>query len=378
VRPNVILGGLVALVLAGTLAAAQDAPPPGLQTGPAEVAPHWTRNPGFPTTIPEGTAFHIVERGDTLWDLAARFLDNPYLWPQLWDTNKYIEDAHWIYPGDPIVLPAVDIITEAAGEELALGPPEGIVDEFEMEPGMEGVPGAPGVAGAALRPVTEETALQCAMYVVPDEEDDSLYIVGSEQGGDKVALAERDIVYLSKGSNAGVKAGDLYSLHHASYPVHHPVNGSRIGTKVETTGWVKVILVQEDTATAVIEESCIDVHAADYLKPFERVNVPMVVRRPPSDRLTPPTGRVDRFVVDLQDDATMAGEGSYVIINAGSQDGASPGTVFTIYRVMYPSVPTPRNVVGEVTVVAARETTSTAKITYSREEIMVGDQVEMR
>jgi hypothetical protein len=378
VRPNVILGALVALVLAGTLAGAQDAPPPGIQTGPAEVAPHWTRNPSFPTTIPEGTAFHIVERGDTLWDLAGRYLDNPYLWPQLWDTNKYIEDAHWIYPGDPIVLPAIDVITEAAGEELALGGPEGIVDEFGMEPGMEAAPGGPGAAGAALRPVTEETALQCAMYVVTDGEDESLYIVGAEQGGDKVALAERDIVYLSKGSNAGVKAGDLYSLHHVSYPVRHPVSGSRIGTKVETTGWVKVILVQEDTASAVIEESCIDVHAADYLKPFERVNVPMVVRRPPSDRLTPPTGKLDRYIVDLQDDATMGGAGQMVIIDAGSRDGVSAGTVFTIYRVMYPSVPTPRNVVGEVTVVAARETTSTAKITYSREEIMVGDQVEMR
>jgi hypothetical protein len=45
---------------------------------------------------------------------------------------------------------------------------------------------------------------------------------------------------------------------------------------------------------------------------------------------------------------------------------------------MYPSVPTPRNVVGEVTVVSTRGSTSTAKITYSSEEIMVGDQVELR
>ena len=45
---------------------------------------------------------------------------------------------------------------------------------------------------------------------------------------------------------------------------------------------------------------------------------------------------------------------------------------------MYPSVPTPRNVVGELTVVATRSSTSTAKVTYSREEIMVGDQVELR
>jgi hypothetical protein len=376
VRPNAILGGLVVLALAGGLASAQDAPA-GLQTGPATVATHWTKNTNYPTTVPEGTAFHIVERGDTLWDLASRYLQNPYLWPQIWDANKHITDAHWIYPGDPVLFPDMSVIAEGAGEELAMGGPEGVGEGFEAEGLMEG-PGGPGGAAAALRPVTEEISLQCAMYVVSDREDESLHIVGSELGGDKNALAERDIVYLSQGSNDGVRAGDMYSLHHASYDVRHPVTGRKIGTKVETTGWVKVILVQEDTATAVVEESCIDIHAADYLRPFERVNVPMVVQRARSDRLTPPTGKVDRHVIDLQDDATMTGEGGFVIIDAGADDGVSPGSVFSIYRVMYPSVPTPRNVVGELTVVATRSSTSTAKVTYSREEIMVGDQVELR
>jgi len=375
VRPNAILGGLVGLALAGTLAAAQDAPT-GLQTGPATVAQHWTKNSSYPTTVPEGTAFHIVERGDTLWDLASRYLQNPYLWPQIWDANKHITDAHWIYPGDPVLFPDMSVIAESAGEELALGGPEGVGEGFEAE-GLMGE-GAGGGAAAALRPVTEETALQCAMYVVRKEENEDLYIIGSELGGDKVALSERDIVYLSQGSNDGVRAGEVYSLHHTSYPVVHPVTGRKIGTKVETSGWVKVILVQENSATAVIEESCIDIHAADYLKPFERVNVPMVVSRPHADRLTPPTGKVDRHVVDLQDDATMVGEGSFVIIDAGSEDGVSPGSVFSIYRIMYPSVPTPRSVIGEVTVVKTRNATSTAKITYSSQEIMVGDQVELR
>jgi len=56
----------------------------------------------------------------------------------------------------------------------------------------------------------------------------------------------------------------------------------------------------------------------------------------------------------------------------------APGSVFTVYRIMYPSVPTPRNVVGEATVVSVRERTATAKVTYSSAEVLVGDQVEMR
>src|SRR5262249_60471868 len=100
-------------------------------------------------------------------------------------------------------------------------------------PGEEGAAGGAGPDGgtgggpaaAALIPVTEEVTLQCADYVLPDHEDDSLEIIGSEQGNAKLGLAERDIVYLNKGSNSGVKAGELYSIHHATYAVKHPESG---------------------------------------------------------------------------------------------------------------------------------------------------------
>jgi len=378
VRPKLILGGLVTLVLAAGFVLAQDAPA-GIQAGPATIAPHWTKNSSFPTSIPEGAAYYIVVRGDTLWDISGRYLKNPYLWPQIWDQNKYITDAHWIYPGDPLVLPKLAVVAEQAGQAPAAGGPEGVAGEGEVALGE--VPGA-GEAGAgaaaALGPVTEEMALQCAMYVVQDREDESLYLVGSEQGADKVGLSERDIVYLNKGSNAGVKAGDLYTLHHVAYPVRHPVSGKKIGTKIETTGWVKVILVQEDTACAVVEQACLDIHAGDYLKPFEKVNVPMVVRRPPAECCEPANGKIVRHVVDLQEDATIAGEGQFVTIDAGTEDGVAPGSLFSVFRSMYPSVPTPRSPVGMATVVAVREKTATAKITYSKYEVFVGDEVELR
>jgi hypothetical protein len=371
VTPKLILVGCVTVVIAAGGALAQDAPT-GLQTGPAAVAPHSTKNTGYPTAIPEGTAYYIVQRGDTLWDLAGRFLNNHYLWPQIWDANKYIKDAHWIWPGDPVLFPKLSMVAEQAGQAPEV-------------PGPEGLGEAPGALGAGegstasqLGPVTEEMTLQCAQYVVDEREDESLYLLGSEQGSDKVALAERDIVYLSKGSNAGVKPGDLYTMHHVAYPLRHPVSGKKIGTKVETTGWAKVLVVTENSACAIVEQACADIHAGDYLKPFEKVNVPMTVRRVPTDCCNPPNGKVTRYVVDLQDDATIAGTGQLVTIDAGTDDGVAPGSIFSVYRVMYPSVPTPRNVVGEATVVSVRGRTSTAKVTYSRNEIVVGDQVELR
>jgi hypothetical protein len=378
VRPKLILGGLVAVAMvAGALSAQEPPQPAGLQTGPATIAPHWTKNTSFPTAIPEGAVYYIVVRGDTLWDVSARFLKNPYLWPQIWNENKYIKDAHWIYPGDPLVLPKIALVAEQAGQAPGAGEPEGLGPEGPIPGMVEPGEGEVGAA-ASLGPVTEELSLQCASYVTSDREDQSLFLVGSEEGTDKYALADRDIVYLNKGSNAGVKAGDLYSLHHVAYGVKNPVTGKKLGTKVETTGWLKVILVQENTACAVIEQACADIHAGDFLKPFEKVNVPMVVRRALEECCSTENGKTTRHVVDLQDDVSIAGTGLFVTIDAGTDDGVAPGTVFSVYRLMYPSVPTPRNVVGEATVVAVRERISTAKITYARKEIMLGDQVQLR
>jgi hypothetical protein len=45
---------------------------------------------------------HLVQRGDTLWDLCNRYYQNPYAWPKVWSYNPQIANPHWIYPGDQV------------------------------------------------------------------------------------------------------------------------------------------------------------------------------------------------------------------------------------------------------------------------------------
>lgn len=47
---------------------------------------------------------HVVVKGDTLWDISALFLEQPWLWPKLWRLNPEINNPHLIYPGDIITL----------------------------------------------------------------------------------------------------------------------------------------------------------------------------------------------------------------------------------------------------------------------------------
>lgn len=47
---------------------------------------------------------YIVKDGDTLWDIAAVFLYNPFLWPNIHKDNAYIKNPHLILPGYKLTI----------------------------------------------------------------------------------------------------------------------------------------------------------------------------------------------------------------------------------------------------------------------------------
>lgn len=101
----------------------------------AAPAAAWGQEAGQP-------ASHTVRRGDTLWDLAQRYLGDPFLWPQIFRLNTdVVEDPHWIYPGEVLRL---------SGEGIAAVP-----SEDTPPPEAEPQPAAPQAEGEYEYPMPE-------------------------------------------------------------------------------------------------------------------------------------------------------------------------------------------------------------------------------
>lgn len=59
------------------------------------------------------TITHTVVRGDTLWDLARKYLGNSTRWPEIYNLNKNkIKDPHWIYPGQVFTIKAGESVSK--------------------------------------------------------------------------------------------------------------------------------------------------------------------------------------------------------------------------------------------------------------------------
>ena len=301
-------------------------------------------------------------------------MGDPYLWPQVWDENRYILDSHWIYPGDPLVIPGRPQVVPEAGPPPSEEPPPVEPDLPYQQPQPEPVPEAVPMI-APLLPVADAQDLYCSGFIDVEHRFSDLWVAGSENHDHKLHFGDGDVIYLSQGRNQGMQPGDRFAVHRITRAVQHPSTGDDLGTFVRRLGRVRIMLTQENTSTAVVEMACEDIRASDELVPWEEIPVPMRRSLPEFDRYDwVASGGATGHVVHLADDRISVAAGHIVHTNLGVAAGVAPGDVLTLYRDVSEL---PRIMVAQAVVLTVESTTSTALLTDQARDTVVGDLVEV-
>jgi hypothetical protein len=375
-----VAASVLVLVASGSLvfgadgdAATSTRPPKNLKL----VGDHWT--PWDPPAASDGA--YTIQRGDTFWDLSGKWLGDPHLWPQVWDQNRYVLDSHWIYPGDPLNIPARPNVVPpegpAASNETPAAPEPETADAGNLaDDAAIAAPAAvsPTTASTpAMIQVADERDLYCSGWIEDKHDPALLKIIGAEK--EKIMQAHDDVVYLNQGRSQGIAAGAEYAVVRPDHKVTHPATKESVGMFTQRMGHIRVLCAQEETATALVISACEDIRPGDELLPWKEMQSPMMDHIPPVDRCMEPSGLAQGWVIDGGPDALLAvAGGNLVSTDLGPDDGIRPGSVLTLYR---DNGDLPRIVVGQGVVLSVETASSTVKVLHSSREVRRGDRAEV-
>jgi hypothetical protein len=254
------------------------------------------------------------------------------------------------------------------------------------------------------------TAVYCSGFVTADRVPDDTRLISGEQSNVKIIFARGDYVYLSKGSNQGVKVGDRFSV---VRPVTEPTDVQwfkwqnklmkAMGTVYADEGHVRVIQVQPNTSTAEVTFSCNYMQRGDIVRPYQERPSPPYKSDGQFDHFAPASGKAVGMVVMGHTFAQLFGKNSTAYINLGNAQGVKEGDYIRVFRhqgtlaetapnlegyqykiygfgstpVKYKWNDLPRQVLGEGIVINVSRNSSTVFITFSNMDIFAGDYAEI-
>jgi LysM repeat protein len=293
---------------------------------------------------PNAPDTYTVRKGDTLWDISAKFLSKPWLWPEIWQANPQVRNPHLIYPGDVLNLSMF-----GGGARVGLQP----------RVRTEGEP-------VAAIPLSELRMFLKDMRVMDaDSVENAPYVVGFEDAklrgtpGNKVYARDLDSAtpgqrwaivrpthrFRDHGEDTG-HADALNEPNHGAFvaddldsdvsmapspwredTLHdtHNGTGADAGVEVSVIGTAEVLATNGDIASLVVVDSTMEIRKGDRFmpvddKPYDPYFFPHAPKAMPADPR----------IVGLTDASYGVGSRQVVSISAGSADGVDNGTTFQV------------------------------------------------
>lgn len=253
---------------------------------------------------------YTVKKGDTLWQIAGMYLEQPWLWPKLWQKNAYIQNPHLIYPGDVIrllVKPNGEVELELVRSEkkqIKLSP-----KTYKTIKVAEPIPALPWEL--------LNSYVRKDMVIATGDYDALPYLLGDQEGA--VRFATGDTV-LGKHNSTG--ATQFKVIRSRKEIFNH--DGESLGL------WVQHISSAEQTSTNLDAGVLVEItDAKQEVKPGDRL-LPMTAMEGQSNlALNAATTQLGKIITSLHDHALL-GKYDIAIIDLGELE-VEPGTVMGIY-----------------------------------------------
>jgi hypothetical protein len=262
---------------------------------------------------------YVVVKGDTLWDISARFLRDPWRWPDIWGLNKdQIKNPHWIYPGDVILLDFTGM-----SPRLRLQGVDGATDwrlvVTKLSPSIRKLDLAasaiPSIPVAAIAPFLTKPLVigEREMAAAP------ILVAGQEN---RVVLSAGDTAYAK-----GVvwDDGTEWNIYRPGRDLVDPDTRELLGREAVHLGELKVSQFGEVSRVA-ITKSVLEIAPGDRLVKIVPAPVLPYIPHAPSRHIK---GKV---IASPHSSVTEIGPQMVVVLNRGAREGLETGNVLALYR----------------------------------------------
>lgn len=301
---------------------------------------------------------YVVVKGDTLWDISAKFLESPWNWPKIWNVNPEVETSkdgkrafdnpHLIYPGDVLVFRNGRLVRET----LVEGTSEEVPTEQTSSTYSSADPGVSvsreeygqrrkldtGFVGRTvrLRPKVRKESLEEAIPTIPPEAISPFLntplVVGRtelrEAGYITVGLDERLII----GTGSEFYARGLNDPNAVDYKIFRQGGALRDPETRRILAYEAIYLGEARVTKKGDPAKMAITSIKKEVLPTDRLLVATAKRALPYYQPRPPKKNVKGWILAADDAVSEIGPNVVVAISLGREDGVEEGTVLRIMR----------------------------------------------